>query len=308
MKKEEFTYKSKDNVTDIHAVRYVPDFPPRIVFQIAHGMCEYIERYDTFSRFLCSNGILVTGNDHLGHGASVTSKDKWGYFAKKDGYNKVVEDMHELTKITKSLYPNCKYVLLGHSMGSFFTRYYLTKYSNDLDGAVIMGTGYQNKTALFFGRFLICFIRLFKGWNHRSKLINNIAIGSYNKNWEPSKTHMEWLTKDTNIVNSYISDPACTFNFTLNAYYNMFKCMSKIISIKHLKNIKSNLPLLLLSGTDDPVGNFGVGVEKVYKSFINSGHNNIDIKMYENDRHELLNEIDRNVVFNDILKWLSRLL
>lgn len=305
MKKEEFTYRSKDNLTDIHAVRYIPDYPARVVLQIAHGMCEYIERYDAFARFLCSNGILVTGNDHLGHGDSVTSKDKYGYFAKKDGYNVVLEDMHELTNITKNLYPNCKYFLLGHSMGSFFTRYYLTKYSNELDGVIIMGTGYQSSSTLLFGRILISILSMLRGPRYRSKFINNMALGSYNKKWEPSIDHVDWLSKDELIRRKYANDPRCNFVFTLNGYKNLFKCMSKIISRKLLKKVNPKLPLLIVSGGDDPVGDFKKGVEKVYKLYINSGIEHIDIKLYENDRHEILNEIDRNVVFNDILKWIS---
>lgn len=305
MKKEEFKYKSHDNLTDIRAVRYIPDGEIKGILQIAHGMVEYIDRYDLFARFLCEKGYVVTGNDHLGHGASVTSISNWGYFSENDGYNNVLEDMHELTLLTKNLFPNKPYYLLGHSMGSFFTRYYLCKYSNELNGVVIMGTGQQNKITLSFATFICKVLSIFKGWRYRSRFVNNLALGSYNKKWEPSITHVDWLTKDINIIKAYACEPRCNFVFTLNGYYNLFSLMKEIIRKDNLENMIKDLPVLFVSGQDDPVGNFGKSVELVYKQFKDINMKDVSIKLYKDDRHEILNETDKETVYNDIYSFIQ---
>ena len=175
--KEEFYFTSTSGTTQIHAVSYIPEGKIKAILQIAHGMVEYIERYEAFAHFLNSKGILVTGNDHLGHGKSINSKDEWGYFAKEDGNRAVLYDIYQLTQITKEKYPNIPYFLLGHSMGSFYTRQYLCEFGNELNGAIIMGTGCQPQALVQFGRFLTTFISIFKGWKYRCPLITNIAFG-----------------------------------------------------------------------------------------------------------------------------------
>ena len=222
MIKEEFHFDSADGLTKIRAMRYLPEGEVKAVLQIAHGMDEFIDRYESFAKYLTDKGYAVTGNDHLGHGASVNSQDDWGYFSKDDGYRNVLKDMLQLTKITKELYTDKPYFLLGHSMGSFLCRLYLIEYGNELDGAIVMGTGQQAKGMLGVAKFLTRTVAAFKGWKYRSKFINSLALGSYNKKWEPSETHCDWLTKDNDIVNWYVHEPCCTFTFTTNGYYNLF--------------------------------------------------------------------------------------
>ena len=170
MRKEEFSFLSSDGVTNIRAIRYIPEDKPKAILQISHGMVEFIDRYELFAKYLTYRGILVTGNDHLGHGGSVTSEDNWGYFHEDEGYLKVLEDLHHLTLITKDLYPNIPYFLLGHSMGSFYARRYLFTYKNELDGAIIMGTAWQPKIAVKTGKLLCNIIKTFKGSKYRSSL------------------------------------------------------------------------------------------------------------------------------------------
>nr|MCR4855752.1 lysophospholipase [Erysipelotrichaceae bacterium] len=195
MKKEEFRFRSANNAVDVRAMRYVPETEVRAILQIAHGMVEFIDRYENFAQFLCSKGILVTGNDHIGHGASVNSEDDWGYFG-DDGNNVLLKDMHELTRITKEAYPNKPYFLLGHSMGSFYARQYLALYGNELKGAIIMGTGHEPAFKVKGGMMICKMIALFKGWRHRSQFVNNMAFGAYNKRFEPARTRSDWLSKD----------------------------------------------------------------------------------------------------------------
>jgi alpha-beta hydrolase superfamily lysophospholipase len=304
MKKEEFRFRSANNAVDVRAMRYVPETEVRAILQIAHGMVEFIDRYENFAQFLCSKGILVTGNDHIGHGASVNSEDDWGYFG-DDGNNVLLKDMHELTRITKEAYPNKPYFLLGHSMGSFYARQYLALYGNELKGAIIMGTGHEPAFKVKGGMMICKMIALFKGWRHRSQFVNNMAFGAYNKRFEPARTRSDWLSKDEKLVDWYVSEPRCSFMFTLNGYYNMFEGISKLHDKKLLDRIPKDLPLFFVSGEDDPVGSFGVEVKAAAQSLKDAGVRNIDLKLYPNDRHEILNETDKEVVYVDLYNWIE---
>ena len=302
MKKQEFTFRSTDGKNDIRAMRYLPAGKPKAVLQIAHGMVEFIDRYENFADYLCGKGFVVTGNDHLGHGGSVKTRDDWGYFG-EDGNQHVLDDMHELTKLTKEEYPGLPYFLLGHSMGSFYARQYIGTYGDELTGAIIMGTGLEPLATIKAGMFLCKVIALFKGWRYRSSLVNNIAFGSYNKQFEPARTKMDWLTKDEKIVDWYINEPRCTFMFTLNGYYNMFKGISRLYDKDLLNNVPKDLPLFFVSGQEDPVGTNGKEVEHSVQTLKDAGVRNIDLKLYPGDRHEILNELDKDVVYDDLYNW-----
>ena len=307
-KKEEFYFTSSCGTTKIHAVKYIPPKEIKAILQIAHGMVEYIERYEDFALYLASNGILVTGHDHLGHGKSVNNKEDLGYFSKEDGNRVLLYDMYQLTQLTKESYPDIPYFLLGHSMGSFYARQYLCKFGSELTGAIIMGTGNQPKALLQAGCALIHTIALLKGWRYRSSLVDNMAFGSYNTSFEPARTTKDWLSKDTHQVDLYVADELCGFTFTLNAYLNMFRGMVKLHDKKLLSKMPKELPVFFVAGKDDPVGNFGKGVLEVANLFQKLGMNNLKTKLYSGDRHEILNETDRNMVYEDILSWISSLL
>ena len=304
MKKEEFTFLSSDKITNIRYVVYSPEEEPTAILQIAHGMDEFIDRYEGFAQYLCSKGFLVTGNDHLGHGGSVTDKSKWGYFAKEDGNRCLIEDMHELTKITKEKHPGLPYFLLGHSMGSFYARQYMFDYSNELNGAIVMGTGMAPKAACNFGMTLCKTMAVFKGWEYRSNLVNGIVNGSNMKGIENPRTSADWLTKDDSIVDWYLKEPRCTFVFTLNGFYNMFKGISRLYDADLINKVEKRLPVLFVSGACDPVGEYGAGVERSYKTLKDAGMIDVSMKLYPNDRHEILNETDKEEVYKDLYDWL----
>ncbi|MDO4197930.1 MAG: alpha/beta hydrolase [Erysipelotrichaceae bacterium] len=304
MKKEEFVFESHDGITNIRAVRYIPE-ETRCILQIAHGMVEFIDRYEGFAKFLCDRGFLVTGHDHLGHGGSVIDESKWGYFAKDDGNRCLIEDMHSLTLITKEMYPDIPYFLMGHSMGSFYTRQYLIDYSDELNGCIIMGTGSPGKIAATMGMNICKVMALFKGWEYRSDMVNNIVMGSYNAQFKPNRTSVDWLTKDEAVCDWYLSEPRCTFVFTLNAFCNMFKGISRLYDKELLKKMEKRLPVYFVSGDKDPVGNNGKGVKEAYDSFIEAGMIDAEMKLFENDRHEILNETDKEDVYEDIFNWIS---
>ena len=304
MRKEEFYYKSSDGKNEIRAIRYIPDEEVKAILQIAHGMVEFIDRYENFADFLTGKGYLVTGNDHLGHGGSVKSKEDWGYFG-EDGYEHVLKDMHELTRITKELYPDKPYYLLGHSMGSFFARNYLTEYGKELDGAIIMGTGLEPSYKIRGGMLICKLIALFKGWRYRSDFVNNMAFGSYNAKFEPARTRADWLSRDEKLVDWYVNEEKCSFKFTLNGYYQMFRCILNLHNREALKRIPKDLDVLFVSGADDPVGTFGKEVEYSIRTLEDVGKKNIKYKLYPDDRHEILNELDKEKVYEDLYRWLE---
>ncbi|WP_317367883.1 alpha/beta fold hydrolase [uncultured Tyzzerella sp.] len=305
LKKEEIYYTSSDGQNKVYASFWIPD-KPKMLLQIAHGMVEHIERYEDFAKFLNNYGIVVFGNDHLGHGNTAGNEEKFGYFSDEDGDKNIVDDMHLLTKMVKERYKDLPFAFLGHSMGSFLLRNYLFRYGQDIDAAIIMGTGSENPLAIKGGKAFIEKVARRKGWNYRSKVIDNLAFGGFNIKFG-DKNGKEWLTRDEKEVAKYINDPKCRFVFTLNAYYNLLKILYSLTQDKNLENMPKDLHILFVSGDKDPVGDFGHKVLNVYEKFKALDMKNVDCKLYKGYRHEILNEMDKEIVYNDILKWLEEI-
>lgn len=303
--KREFNYPSCDGLTQIHAIEWVPETDVRGVIQIAHGMVEFIDRYDRFARFMASEGFYVVGNDHLGHGKSVTDESRLGYFAKRDGNFCVLGDMKKLREIAAEKYPNVPYFLLGHSMGSFFSREFIEEYGEGLSGVIIMGTGYQALATLNLGIALTAVLQKIKGGLYRSKTVNNMALGSYNKTFEPSRTKNDWLTKDEAIVDAYEANPLNQFTFTVNGYNNLFRCIRYAERKSNLGKIPKDLPILVVSGQNDPVGEFGKGPTIVAEIYRKTGIKDVTLKLFPGDRHEILNELDKEQVDKYLLDWIE---
>lgn len=297
--KREFYFPSKDGETQIHAVEWVPDGTIFAVLQIVHGMAEHIERYGEFASYLADRGIYVTGHSHLGHGKSVTELKKMGFFHESDGNDCVIGDIHELRKITQEKYPGIPYFMMGHSMGSFLLRQYLGDDKEGLSGAIIMGTGDQPDIALVGGKLVCKVIAAVKGWEYRSDLVNSFAVGGFEK-----KLGKTWLSKNEENVKKYDDDPLCGFVFTLNAFYHMFEGIAKVNAQEKSGNVPKELPLFFVAGSEDPVGASGKGVEAVYQRYLAKGARNVKIKLYDGDRHEILNELDKETVYEDLFAWI----
>lgn len=305
--RNEFYYPSRDGRTQIHGMEWLPEGEIKGVLQICHGMVEYIERYDEFAEYMASYGYYVVGHDHLGHGKSIVSEEDYGYFPESGGNGFVIGDIQKLREMTMEKYPDVPYYMLGHSMGSFLLRQYLTMYGAGLAGAVIMGTGYQPQPVLLGGQLMCRLIAAFKGWRFRSTFVNNMAFGSYNKRFEPSETKKDWITSDEEHQRRYVADPLCSFVFTVGAYYQMFEGMKTLNRRESMERIPKDLPVFFVAGADDPVGNFGKNVRKIYEKYRAAGIKKVDIKLYPGDRHEILNETDRAEVYKDILVWLEKI-
>lgn len=307
VEKRESYFSSNNAVHKVHVITWIPqDVEVRGILQIAHGMVEFIDRYDAFARHMCRQGFIVVGNDHLGHGKTVNNEDEWGYFADENGTEYLVKDMYKLMKITKREFKDLPYFLLGHSMGSFLTRNFIIRYGSELTGVIIMGTGNQPLWMVKLGLLLTRTIALFRGWKYRSKFINSMAFGSYNKGFQPARTEVDWLTRDEAIVDWYVNEPACTFTFTIKAYNDMFHGLEFIAQRENLEMMPKDLPVLFISGDHDPVGGNGKGVRQVCKRFKSIGMKDVSIILYKDGRHEILNEINRTDVYEDISKWLTR--
>lgn len=300
----DFTLPSTAPGRTLHAFRCVPDGPVRAIVQISHGMVEFIDRYKPLAEYLAAQGILVTGNDHLGHGGSVRTKEDYGYFAQPDGNRTVLDDLHAVTVLTRQLYPGVPYFLMGHSMGSFYARQYVCEWGNELSGAIIMGTGCQPKSVVVLARVICHVLAAFFGWKHRSKLVSNLSFAGYNKGLE-GRTKNDWLNRDPVEVDRYCGDERCGFLFTLNGYDSMFTGILRLYDKSFLAKAPKDIPLLFLSGDADPVGEQGKGVLRAIQSLKDVGLSNIRYKLYPGARHELIVELNRQEVFDDILHWLN---
>ena len=245
VKKEEFVFDSRDGQSKIHAVRWIPEGKVIGILQIVHGMAEYIERYEEMAHFFAEKGILVTGEDHLGHGKSVDEKETYGYFCEQDPATVVVRDVHRLKKMTQEDYPGIPYILLGHSMGSFITRNYLFRYGTGIQGAIICGTGSQPGVVVKFSRALAAFQGLLLGEKHTAKLIDKLAFGNYNKQVEKQRTSFDWLCRDEAVVDAYIADELCGFTFTVNGFRTLFTLLDRLNKEENLKKMPETLPVLL---------------------------------------------------------------
>lgn len=305
IKKEEFYFDSRDGEHKLHAVKWIPEVEkPVCILQIVHGMAEYIERYDEFATYLANKGILVVGDDHLGHGKSVNPGEPYGYFCKEDAPTVLVRDEHRLKKMIQEQYVGVPYIILGHSMGSYITRNYLLRYGSGINGVIVMGTGMPSRAVVMAATALAAIQRVFCGGEHVSKLIDRAAFGSYNKRIKSPKTDFDWLSGNEENVQRYLKDTLCGFVFTVNGFQTVFKLIRNLYDKEKLKTMPKNLPVFFVAGAEDPVGDYGRSVERVYQSYKELGMENVQMKLYPGDRHEILNETDREDIYGDIYRWL----
>ena len=302
---KDFYFNSSTGKNKIHARMCVPDTEPRAIVQIIHGIAEYIDRYDEFMSFLADNGIIAVGTDHLGHGKSIESEEQTGFFAYENGWDYAVRDEEVLRLAMHENYPELPIIVFGHSMGSFMTRTLLIRYPDAFNAAIISGTGNQGSALVNGGLFMGNLVTGLKGAHHYSKFLNNLAFGSYNKIYENPKTEYDWLSRDEANVQKYIDDPLCGFIPTCSLFRDMMTGVKFITNKKNLTAMNKDMPVYFMSGDMDPVGECGKGVQKAYNNFLEAGMKDVSIKLYPGGRHEMLNEINKDEVYSDILTWLG---
>jgi len=304
MVRNEFTFPSADGKTAIHAVEWLPESEIVAVLQIAHGVSEYILRYEPFAEFLTQQGFAVVGHDHLGHGNSVAVGASRLYFGPKGSWNWVVEDIYTLRTLAGKHFPGLPYFLLGHSMGSFLARTYLIRYPGTVSGAVIMGTGQMSPALIAGGKAVAIAEGARIGEESASPLVAKLSFDTYNKVFAPNRTGFDWLSVNEENVDRYIADPLCGGNASIGLFREMLGGMSFIAKPENVRKMNLNTPILFISGEMDPVGDCGKGVKRAYDSFCKASMRDVSLKLYPGLRHEILCEKEREIVFDDIYQWL----
>ncbi|MDD5525383.1 MAG: lysophospholipase [Smithella sp.] len=307
MKSETFTFKASDGV-QIFTYKWMPDEASVVkgAVQIAHGMAEHAARYERFAEALTKAGYAVYANDHRGHGKTAGSQEEIGCFADENGWEKVVEDMHTLTSIIKKDYPKKPFFLFGHSMGSFLSRHYSMLYANELSGLVLSGTGGDPGIIGKIGLLIAKMDARIHGKKAKSEIMNKLSFGAFNGAFKPNRTDYDWLSRDNAEVDKYISDPLCGTVFTAGFFCEMLGGIGYINKKENIAKIPKNLPIYIFSGAKDPVGASTKGVTQVYKTLKAAGLGDLTLKFYEDGRHEMLNEINRDEVFSDVIGWLNK--
>ena len=289
----------------LHGCCWQPEGQPKAVVQIIHGIAEFVERYDDFANFLTGLGYLVVAEDHMGHGKSIEGGSTRGYF--HGGWFTAVADTVKLLEDTREKYPEIPYILFGHSMGSFMARTILCKYPDlPIEGAIICGTGWQPTFAIPALLKVVDGICKKTGEENPSEKLQGMVFGGYNKKVERPRTDFDWLTRDAKIVDAYIAHPLCGFTASCGLLRDMMQGIYYIQQAKNLANMKKYLPVFFIAGGDDPVGPYGKGVRQAAAAFEKSGMINVSTKIYPLCRHEILNEINRQEVYEDVAQWMKK--
>ena len=300
----DFRFLSTDGKHNVFARECTPDGEVRAVLQIAHGVAEHIYRYAPFMEFLAENGFVVVANDHLGHGKTAENEQELCFFAEKDGWNDVVSDMDTLHKLTAAKYPGVPYFLFGHSMGSFYARWYAEKWPESITALVISGTAGPSFMNVV-GQRLAGLIARVKGPRYVSPLMVKLNFGSYCRKIENAQSPNAWLSRDKSVVKAYDADGLCTFRFTAATYREMLATLNHVSTKAWAQAIDKDLPVLLIAGDCDPVGDYGSGVRKVWAMLGDAGVKDLTCQIFEGGRHELHNETNRDEVFDYVLTWIE---
>lgn len=274
------------------------------VVQISHGMCEYIDRYDEFANYLLEQGYVVAGHDHIGHGSSVNENKNRGYFAKENGYKFLIKDVHYMNQIIKKRFPKKAYFLLGHSMGSFIVRCYISEYGENINGAILLGT-MGPQWPVDAGIQLADRLIQKRGEMYKSKKLNQLAFEFANANFEPVNTKYDWTCRDEEVTKLHVNDEKMSFIFSVSAFKDLFYLVKYCNDEKYVKNTPKDLPILIMSGDKDPVGENGIGVKRVYEMYKKIGIKDLTFKLYKECRHELLNELNKSEIYKNILDWIE---
>jgi alpha-beta hydrolase superfamily lysophospholipase len=305
--KKEFNFTTTDKAVSLHTICWLPDDrSPRAVLQIVHGISEHMKRYDLFATYLMQHGIIVFGCDLPGHGSTASTSEEYGYFADQDGWHMVTQALYELGNSMKQSCPNLPFFLLGHSMGSFLVRTLLIDYPELAEGAILSGTGQPKERLLRFSNVITHFAAYAFGAKKRMNAIDHLVMGSNRKRFASEQKAASWISRDTAVVERYVADPLCNFVPTVSLYRDMLEGLAYIGNPLNLSSMKKETPLYFFSGGQDPVGENGVGVRRIISALEEAGFLNIQYKIYPEGRHEMLNELNRLEVYDDLLHWLNK--
>jgi alpha-beta hydrolase superfamily lysophospholipase len=304
MKLETYELTSHMDGLGLSTLLAIPDGEAKGIVQLVHGMAEHKERYVPFMKFLCEHGYVCVIHDHRGHGDSVRSKDDYGYFY-ENGKEAIVQDVYQVTNWIKEKYPNLKLYLFGHSMGSLIVRCYTKKYDADIDGLIVCGSPSNNKAAgaaVALAKAMI----LVKGDHAAGNLLQKMGLGHYNDDFDADFSPNDWISENRENVIAYDADPKCGFIFTLNGFLNLFLLVQDTYSEKGWECHHPRLPVFFLSGEEDPCMGSREEFEDAIRFMRKVGYRDTKAKIYPGMRHEILNEEDREQVYEDVLTLLQR--
>ena len=304
MKQENFKFTAPDGV-EIYVYKWLPENGIKAAVNIAHGMAETAARYERFAGALTANGYAVYAEDHRGHGRTINDPALAGQ-AGSDALNRMLEDLHQLAEIIRRDNPAVPLFLLGHSMGSFLAQGYIARWGGELRGAILSGAAGRANLLTGAGQLIACLEMLLTGRQGKSKLMDKLSFGSFNKHFQPVRTRFDWLSRDAAEVDKYIADPFCGGIFPAAFFYDLLKFWRQLHRPEKLRQIPGDLPLYFFSGGKDPLGGDTRGVRQLIDMYKQSGLGDVSYKFYEEGRHEMLNEINREIVTADVIKWLDK--
>lgn len=304
-------FQTMSDGNEIWVNRWIPDNENEIkgVIQLHHGLSEHSLRYDRLGNVLTELGFVLNAYDMRGHGKTAENAEakgtgKFGKLADKDGFNRVVEDLHETIDNLKKEYEGKKIVLLGHSFGSFISQAYIEDYGKDIDGCILCGTSGPKGMIVDFGKIIVNIAALFCGKDSVLKSLKQISFGSYNNRIKNPVSDLAWLSQNEDNIKIYEMDKWCGTELTTSFYKDMLTGLKRIHNKNNIKKIPQNLPVMFIYGTDDPVGNYGKSILKLAEIYTNDGLDSVTVKAYENDRHEIFNEADKETVEQDVINWV----
>ncbi len=298
--------QSSDGEHPLYVSIWTPaDTDIRAVVQICHGMAEHIRCYERFAGELCARGFVVCGDDHLGHGRTAEKPEERGFFGEKNGVHHLVEDEQRVREEMQRRYPGKPYFLLGHSMGSFITRRYITRYADGLAGYLCCGTAGRNPLA-GLGIALADLMIALRGPRRTGKFLDKLAFGAYNSRFPEKGPDRKWLSRDNEGYPDVSGDEKWGFVFTNAGFRDLFRLLRSVTGSRWARTVPKDLPIALFSGDNDPVGAFGKGPRQVYRWLENAGVRDLSLKLYPDARHELHNEINRDEFLADVVGWIDR--
>ncbi len=305
---KDFSVLSSDGIHELAGRVYLPDGDARGTLQVVHGMAEHIARYDAFMKAMCEDGWLVCGYDHLGHGHTARDASELGYVAKKDGHDLLARDVGVFSDAVRAAYDlaDRPYALMGHSMGSFIVRYATAQGYAKPEKLIVMGTGGPNPIA-GIGLAVISLVKLFRGGKHISLFVDDLAFGSYNKRFGGGGEGADgfaWLNTRREQVELYCADPLCGYKFTVSAMGDLVRLNARSNQKKCFHATPKEMKVLLVSGKDDPVGDYGRGVTTVYDRLTAAGVP-CTCRLYDGARHEILLDTCADEVVSDIRAFLA---
>lgn len=279
--------------------------PAKAVVHINHGMAEHCTRYADFAKMLTDNGYHVVAHDHRGHGKTTALDAPLGTFAKTDGWNTVLADVSAVNSHAKKRFPDLPVVFFGHSMGAIIGLNYCIRHSDTIAAAALWNSGVDGGVLLRLYSFLLAVERMFKGSDVPSQIARKLTFEDWNKKFKPNRTESDWLSRDNAVVDAYIADPLCGFDASNGLWRDLLEGIRAGADDKQLSAIKNDLSMHLLSGGKDPCSDYGKAVQRLEARLKGVGIVDIIHSVYSENRHEALNELNRDEVMHEFVDWLD---